>query len=133
MHRSNSILNKSNFIFSLLLIAFVFNSCGKSLPALDGIDLQSWKEDKNGCLNKRSSMQASIVSQQDKLLALDELQIVELLGKPDQNELYKRNQKFYYYYLQPAGDCNPADSTITPKRLLIRFNAMGLAKEVQIE
>ncbi len=78
-------------------------------------------------------MQESIVAQREKLLALKELQIVDLLGKPDQNELSKRNQKFYYYFLQPAKECNTGDSTITPKRLAIRFNAMGLAKEVRIE
>ncbi len=77
-------------------------------------------------------MQEAMVAQQDKLLALEELQIVELLGKPDQNELYKRNQKFFYYYLQPSRECNPGD-TLSPKRLSIRFNAMGLAKEVAIE
>jgi outer membrane protein assembly factor BamE (lipoprotein component of BamABCDE complex) len=60
------------------------------------------------------------------------MQIVELLGRPDRNELYKRNQKFYYFNLKPAPDCpnyNPEDNA----RLAIRFNAMGLAKEVMIE
>lgn len=60
------------------------------------------------------------------------MQIVELLGRPDRNELYKRNQKFYYYYLTPAPECanyNANSST----RLAIRFNAMGLAKEIMIE
>ena len=85
-------------------------------------------------MGKRSSMQESIVAQRDKLLALKELQIVDLLGKPDQNELSKRNQKFYYYFLQPAKECHVGDSTFAaPKRLAIRFNAMGLAKEVRVE
>lgn len=133
MIRSKNILSVKNYICSLLLLAFIFSSCGKSLPTLDGIDLQSWKEDKNGCMGKRSSMQESIIAQHSKLLALEELQIVELLGKPDQNELYKRNQKFFYYYLQSAKECNAGDSTLIPKRLSIRFNAMGLAKEVRVE
>ncbi len=78
-------------------------------------------------------MQDAIVAQHDKLLALEELQIVELLGKPDQNELYKRNQKYFYYYLQSSKECNTGDSTLLPKRLSIRFNAMGLAKEIRVE
>ncbi len=77
-------------------------------------------------------MQEAIAAQKDKLLALEELQVAELLGKPDQNELYKRNQKFFYYYLQPSKECNLGD-TLAPKRLSIRFNAMGLAKEIRIE
>ena len=77
-------------------------------------------------------MRESIESQKEKLLALDQLQIVELLGRPDQNELSKRNQKFFYYFIDPAPRCAGASNTAA-KRLVIRFNAMGLAKEVSIE
>lgn len=76
-------------------------------------------------------MLEAMKAEKEKLLSLNELQIVELLGRPDQNELYKRNQKFYYYFLQPSPDCPaPAPEAL---RLVIRFNAMGLAKEVSIE
>ncbi len=132
-HRQPAAISSfTHYAYSLLFLASVFVSCGRPLPTLDGIDLQSWKADKNGCSGKRALMQASISEQREKLLALEELQIVELLGKPDQNELYKRNQKFFYYYLQPSKECNTSDS-LTIKRLSIRFNAMGLAKEVRVE
>jgi len=109
-------------------------SCGKDLPLLDGVDKKSWAADKNGCELKRSEMSNAIRSQKEKLLALNEMQIVQLLGKPDENELYKRNQKFYYYYLKPARECGAAfDNQATDTKLVIRFNAMGLAKEVTIE
>ncbi len=72
------------------------------------------------------------------MLALDEMAIVSLLGNPDQNELYKRNQKFYTYFLQPGPGCAaanaaPGDRDAAPKKLVIRFNAMGLAKEIIVE
>jgi hypothetical protein len=133
MNRFKKTFSIAKAICSFFLVTLIIFSCGKSLPTLDGVDLKSWNEDKNGCAGKRFSMQKSLVTQREKLLALGELQIVELLGKPDVNELSKRNQKFYYYYLQSAKDCNNNDSTLTPKRLAIRFNAMGLAKEVNIE
>jgi hypothetical protein len=60
------------------------------------------------------------------------MKVVELLGRPDQNELYTRNQKFYYYFIQPAPDCGGSKDSIS-SRLVIRFNAMGLAKEVSVE
>jgi hypothetical protein len=60
------------------------------------------------------------------------MQIVKLLGKPDRNELFKRNQKFFLYFIDPAPECVPGDSAVVQK-LVIRFNAMGLAKEVAIE
>ena len=60
------------------------------------------------------------------------MQIVKLLGRPDQNELSTRNQKFFYYFLEPAPACGTATDSLSA-RLSIRFNAVGLAKEVAIE
>jgi hypothetical protein len=117
-------------IFFFLILSTV--ACDRPLPTLDNLDLEAWRKDRNACGTYRTSSINVIQNQKDKLLALKELQIVELLGKPDRNELYKRNQKFYYYYLLPSPDCS-TDSLKTTSRLAIRFNAMGLAKEAIIE
>src|SRR5688572_8853185 len=89
-----------------LVIIVILLSCGKSLPELKGIDKQSWTDDKGACKNVRSRMIDDVKSQKDQLLALSEMQLVELLGRPDENELYKRNQKFYTYYLEPGPTCD---------------------------
>jgi hypothetical protein len=119
--------------FSFSVIIFLVNiSCGKPLPTLDQMDLDAWKNDKQACDGKRATMSSSLEAQSEKLLALDESEIIELLGKPDEAELYTRNQKFYYYFVDPSKGCAQADNTGT-RRLIIRFNATGLAKEVSIE
>jgi hypothetical protein len=115
---------------SLLLLVFLL-SCGKPLPAFDQLDLTKWKEDKNGCIGDRRNSLESLRQQKDKLKALSEMEIVSLLGKPDRNELYKRNQKYFHYFLEPGVVCGIENNV--PKKLSIRFNAMGLAKEVIIE
>lgn len=69
--------------------------------------------------------------QRSKLLRLSEMQVIETLGKPDINELYKRNQKFYRYYMDPSPGCKPGSTR--PKMLVIRFTAMGVANEVSVE
>jgi hypothetical protein len=102
------------------------------MPVLEGVDQKLWKDDRNGCGHKRSLMTAAVKSEKNKLLALDEMQIVSLLGNPDRNELFKRNQKFYYYFIEPSPDCN-LDSVKHSLSLVIRFNAMGLAKETVVE
>lgn len=117
--------------YSVLFFVLVLTACGKSLPEFEKLDLQAWRNDKNACGEYRSGTLEIFQSQKEKLLALDESQIIELLGRPDQNELYKRNQKFFYYYLKPSATC--PESATEPKRLVIRFNAMGLAKEVAVE
>lgn len=117
---------------SLLFTLILISSCSKDLPELRGVDLNRWKDDKNGCSGKRASMLESLEAEKTKLTALSEMEIVALLGKPDQNELYKRNQKFYTYFVEPSAACT-TDKVDHPKKLIIRFNAMGLAKEVSIE
>jgi hypothetical protein len=122
-------MSKSRALNVLILI--VLCACSQKLPELQGIDLTAWSSDKNACGQKRTSMLEAMDKEKGKLLALNEMEIINLLGKPDQNELYKRNQKFYYYYLTPAQQCGEPGPV--SKRLIIRFNAMGLAKEVSIE
>lgn len=59
------------------------------------------------------------------------MDVVQLLGRPDENQLLERNQKFYTYYLEPGPLCE--NSKEGAKKLILRFNAMGLAKEVMIK
>lgn len=117
---------------SIALTFFLLCSCGRPLPEMDGMDVAAWANDKNGCAGTREKMSEALLSQKEKLLALSELDIVEVLGKPDQQELYKRNQKFYYYYIKPSADCGLSSDSAS-LRLVIRFNAMGLAKEIVTE
>lgn len=116
---------------SLIVFALCL-SCGKSIPTLDDIDLEIWIADKKGCLGKRSSMKNSLDAQKKKLLGLSEVQVVALLGNPDHNELYKRNQKFYYYFIQPSSECGIKKNN-DPEELVIRFNAIGLSNDVSVE
>ena len=118
----------SSFLFMLIVVC----SCGKPLPELKYFNSTVWQEDRKACGDKRVAMLEAISTQKEKLLSLDELDIVKILGKPDQNELYKRNQKFYSYYIHPSKDCDQAQ-TSEPLKLVIRFNAVGLAKEVSVE
>jgi outer membrane protein assembly factor BamE (lipoprotein component of BamABCDE complex) len=117
-------------LLSAILLVLVAG-CGKPLPEFENLDLNDWKNDKNACGQYRTSTIDVLRSQKEKLLALEESQIIELLGRPDRNELYKRNQKFYYYYLTASPDCK--NTMQDSRRLAIRFNAMGFAKEVAIE
>ncbi len=115
---------------SVLLMLLLVIGCGKAIPALDGIDLAQWKDDKNGCGGYRASVEAVLQRDLAQLKGLSEMDILSLFGKPDQNELYKRNQKFYYYFISPGPACKEASAT--PQKLILRFNAMGYAQFVSI-
>jgi len=112
------------------LLALLLAGCGKPLPKFDNINLEKWKNDKWGCTSERRKALPELLDQKEKLKGLSQDDIVKLLGRPDTNELYKRNQKFFYYYLTPGEKCGR--DTVT-QRLSLRFNAMGFAKEVLVE
>lgn len=63
------------------------------------------------------------------MLAQPEPGIMAVLGKPERVELYKRNQKLFHYYLSGGPTCPAGDSTV---EVVVRFNAMGRAKEILI-
>lgn len=115
-----------------LLVLVMAGACGKPLPTIEGVNQNDWKNDKNGCGGVRTDIVNDIVEQRAKLLSLDELKIVSVLGKPDQNELYTRNQKFYYYFVDPSPACDTHNAA-HQRRLVVRFNAVGLASEIQVE
>ena len=116
---------------SLTIMALMVLSCGKDLPTLEGIDTDQWKKDKNACTGQRQSMEPPLRAELSKLKGLSEMDIIALLGRPDQNELYKRNQKFYYYFISPGPGCTNVVSSA--HKLVLRFNAMGYAQLVSIE
>lgn len=120
---------KSSTFASLVLLLFLL-ACDKPLPTLEGINPTDWKSDKNGCSGTRQAMAQTMIAQKEKLLSLTESQIIKLLGKPDVNELYKRNEKFYRYYFVNGPTCNTKE---TPQYMNLRFNAMGMMKEVVVE
>lgn len=116
---------------NFFLILFVLAACGKPLPELNGIDLTAWKRDRNGCNGNRTKDIEAITREKEKLKALSEMDLVKLLGRPDENQLLTRNQKIYTYYLEPGPACeNPSPDA---QKLILRINAMGLAKETLIK
>lgn len=121
-------LLKACFLGGVILL-----SCGKASPEFEGVQLITWKADRNGCSGNRTSMADQLEKQKSKLLGLNEMEIVRVLGQPDRNELSKRNQKFYYYFLEPAPECGNGASDPAARKLIIRFNAVGLAKEIEVK
>ncbi len=123
--RISSLLPIMSLIFGLL------TGCSPDAPTLNGFDRAAWTADKNGCAGKRINLADTLSAQREALLAQPEAGIISTIGKPDLIELYKRNQKLYHYFLAGGPGCS--DSVQVPSQLVIRFNAMGRAKEILLE
>lgn len=94
-----------------------------------GFDADKWRLDQNGCHMDRYHIYLDIVDHRKEILGLDNRQIIKVLGKPERNELYQRNQKFFIYNISPSETC------LTEYKgehlyLIVRFNAVGLSQEI---
>lgn len=114
------------FIFSVASLTF---GCTKKVDYGD-FDIKAWQDDANGCSGVRAGMGDDLLELKPKLLGHYQKKIIKVLGDPEEQELYRRSQTYYIYYIDPAGDCT--DAIQNPRKLEVRFTALGIANEVNI-
>jgi hypothetical protein len=119
-----------SFILAFFLVIFL-NSC-KDRISINGFNEQAWKSDLLACNSDRSGLIKLIQQEKNQLSGLSENKILQLLGKPDFQELIERNQKYYYYYYQPGQQCEGRPIGTKNRTLQIRFTALGYANEIVI-
>lgn len=117
-------------LFFLICIGALF-SCKKN-ASLEGFEDEKWKNDRLGCNGIRNDLVPVVMEQKEKILGLSEAEVLKTLGRPDFQELSKRNQKFYFYYLLPGRQCENGLSGAKEQTLQIRLNSVGYANEVLI-
>lgn len=112
-----------------VLSIYLMASCTKKAD-LGDFNQEQWKNDPNGCLGERAQMVDDIREAKSKLLGLYQKSIIKVLGRPEQEELYKRSQTYYIYAIDPSKECSEPDAD--PRFLRIRFTSLGIANEVNI-
>ncbi len=116
-----------------MLVGVGFVSCNAKKDNIEGLATEMWKADAYGCLNQRADLEKSFMDNKEKLKGYSQKEMMQLLGKPDEVELYKRSQKFFIYYLSPGPQCNRQRlQNNRPKSLFIRFSAMDVSNEIFI-
>lgn len=117
------------YIFLIVLFSVV--GCTSSLDIPD-FDEKTWVLDKNGCNEHRINMVEPLTASLEMIKGLSESEVLGLLGNPDMNELYTRNQKFYIYHITPSLECGVTGQT-SQLFLEIRFSATNRAREVMVK
>ena len=115
--------------FTLIFISLLFSHCS-NVSNIEGLDTESWKADRNGCSESRRDLEKSFLEGKDKLMGYSQREIDRILGKPDEVDLYKRNQKFFIYHIYPGKPCQGINTAGRPRSLYIRFSAMDVSNEV---
>lgn len=116
------------------LLLFFLNACTPSAPEIEGFDSYVWQRDKFGCSQEREAMLPTLMDAKEDLMGLRETEVIQLLGKPDEQELYERSQKFLIYYLEPGKKCTDTENRESRVSALhIRVNSIGLANEMFVQ
>lgn len=119
----------SGRLILISLIIYLISACSRGVTL--ELDKVQWKNDYEGCSGYRLDVYQHIMENKEKLLGLSNKKIIQLLGNPNINELYTRNQKFFIYRISPGPTCSP--NTNRPDIFLIfRFNATGLVNEIYL-
>lgn len=117
--------------FLLIMTILLATGCRNKI-SIEGFEVQTWKSDKGGCSGQRQTVKKEFISIKNKLKGHTSSEIIEYLGKPDREDLYTRNQKFFYYYLEPGTHCSNSLEVSEAERITIRFSAVDRATEVTL-
>lgn len=117
--------------YSFLLIFICLAPACQNKTELAGFDSESWKKDRLACTGKRGQMKDAFEKIRPQLKGLTQMEIIDVLGRPDLQRLDERNTKSYLYYLEPGGEC-PGGQT-DAKVIIVRFNSVDRSFEIIYE
>lgn len=126
---ANNVFQKIVFLL-VLAFALQLSYCKKKKP-IEGFDSDTWIEDRQGCGAKRAAMMEDLLKVKFKLRGKKIDEIKDILGQPDAIELYRRDQKYYIYFMEPGEACGSEKKD--PLKLYVRFTAVGIANELSIK
>lgn len=108
--------------------SFLLAACQKTEVKLDNFDKALWQNDSKGCQNIRLQMLPSLEKQKDKILGLPQEKVTEILGKPDRQDLQKRNAKRFVYYVSEGSQCG--NNNTEGIALILQFGALNYVSEI---
>jgi hypothetical protein len=122
-------MQKLSVLFVIIGLV-VLASCGKSID-VEGFDVKNWRKDRGGCNGERKRLTEELTKIKKKFKGHTSEDVVATLGKPDREDLYSRNQKFYYYYLEPGTHCEDGNMKKSEADYVsFRLSAMNRVTEV---
>ena len=124
--------NTTGICLLLLLHIFFFTGC-RQKKVIDNFNSDAFRKDKLGCLGTRQQMQPDFERIRLQLKGLSENELLDLLGKPDFQQLSTRNQKYYIYFLEKGRQCENKFAATPSKTAVFRFSAIGLVTEITYE
>jgi hypothetical protein len=120
---------KKNLAFCLSLLLFF--QCSQKVE-LEGIDIDQWKKDRNGCLGFRLNEIEQFRVVKNEFLGKNNQALIKTFGRPDKVELADRSQTFFIYFIEPSLECNSKIQNDPPLKVIFRLNAISRVSEVTV-
>lgn len=117
----------------VVIISTILMACSSQPDKLGELDLVKWRGDRGGCNGDRILMEEKFKNEQDKIIGKFVNEVGEILGKPDIQQLGGRNQKIYVYFLEKGRHCEDIRMKSSAKKVVLKFNAIGLLSEVSYQ
>lgn len=118
-------------ILPLFLFICMLASCSSKLDT-GAINIENWKSDRYGCKGLRLQDQEEFEKIKNTFLGADNQALIKTFGRPDRVELVDKSQSFFFYFLEPSGDCESIKPEKEPLRVLFRMNAISKVSEVTV-
>lgn len=119
----------STFRHITICSCVVLATCGSPKQFAD-FDSSAWKSDRLGCGGKRKALRDQFDTIRLQLKGSTQEEVLQVLGKPDFQRLYQRNQKFYVYFMEPGLQCEGSPDASRARTVVLRFSAIELVTEV---
>ncbi len=118
---------------SLISLFFLF-SCSTNLPEIEGMDYEAWVTDKYGCSGKRIELVSLIDLNSEKFLRYNQNEMIDILGRPENQTLFTRSQTIFYYYIRHNPNCTSQETMQEDDqvKLEIRFDALNRSKSLYV-
>ncbi len=121
---------KSLLYFAALFL-FTTISCSSKRDT-GSMNMEDWKSDRYGCKGLRIKDLEEFERIKHSFLGVDNQALIKTFGRPDRVELVDKSQSFFFYFLEPSGDCDGVESEKEPLRVLFRLNAISKVSEVTV-
>lgn len=123
-------MKKLTFLY-LVLFSLAGFSCSSPLDA-GNVNLENWKSDRDGCKGLRMQELEAFQEVKNTFLGADNQALIKTFGRPDRVELVDKSQSFFFYFIEPSGDCEGVETEKEPLRVLFRMNAISKVSEVNV-
>jgi hypothetical protein len=122
---------KSLLLLFAAALLVTLASCSSAVEA-GKINLINWKADRYGCKGLRAKDLAEFQAIKNQFLGIDNQAMIKTFGRPDRVELVDKSQSFFFYFIEPSGDCEGVATEKEPLKVLFRMNALSRVSEVTI-